>query len=127
LAGAVFHAPLIRGVPGLKLAKIVTSRREPVAKDLPEVVAAGIEEVFADPAIDLAVIASPSAHHYEHARAALLAGKNVVVDKPLATTAREASDLIELAASRNRVREANNRSLAFARLGDVNAGDFGTI
>lgn len=104
LAGAVFHAPLIRSVSGLKLAKIVTSRREQVAKDLPELaVAAGIEEVFSDPAIDLVVIASPSAHHYEHARAALLAGKHVVVDKPLATTSGEASELIELAASRGRV------------------------
>ncbi len=104
LAGSVFHAPLIRSVSSLKLAKIVTSRREQVAKDLPGVaVAAGIEDVFSDPATDLVVIASPSAHHYEHARAALLAGKHVVVDKPLATTSREAGQLIELAASRGRV------------------------
>ena len=104
LAGAVFHAPLIRSDPGLKLAKIVTSRREQVAKDLPGVaVAAGIDDVFSDPAIDLVVIASPSAHHYEHARAALLAGKNVVVDKPLATSSREARELIELAGRRGRV------------------------
>ncbi len=104
LAGSVFHAPLIRSVPSLQLAKIVTSRREQVAKDLPEMaVAAGIEEVFSDAAIDLVVIASPSAHHYEHARAALLAGKHVVVDKPLATTSREASELIDLAESRGRV------------------------
>ncbi len=101
LAGAVFHAPLIRSVPGLKLAKIVTSRREQVAKDLPGVaVVAAVEDLFSDPAINLVVIASPSAHHYEHAQAALLAGKHVVVDKPLANTSREAGDLIQLAASR---------------------------
>ena len=70
LAGAVFHAPLIRSVSGLKLAKIVTSRREQVAKDLPGVAAvAGIEDLFSDPGLDLVVIASPSAHHYIHARA----------------------------------------------------------
>jgi len=104
LAGAVFHAPLIGSVPGLRLAKIVTSRREQVAKDLPGVtVAGGIEDVFSDPAIDSVVIASPSAHHYEHARAALLAGKHVVVDKPLAITSREGGELLELAASRGRV------------------------
>ena len=103
LAGSVFHAPLIRSVPGLRLAKVVTSRREQVAKDLPGVVVAGTEDVLSDPAIDLVVIASPSAHHYDHARAALLAGKHVVVDKPLAITSRDASELIELAANRNRI------------------------
>ncbi len=104
LAGAVFHAPLIRSVPGLKLAKIVTSRREQAAKDLPGVaVVAAVEDLFADPAINLVVIVSPSAHHYEHAQAALLAGKHVVVDKPLANTSREAGHLIQLAASRGRV------------------------
>jgi len=104
LAGAVFHTPLIRSVSGLRLAKVVTSRREQVAQDLPGVaVAAGIEDVFSDPMIDLVVIASPSAQHYEHARAALLAGKHVVVDKPLATTSRDAAELIELAESRGRV------------------------
>src|SRR6185503_21017848 len=90
LAGSVFHAPLIRSVPGLKLTKIVTVRHDQVAQDLPEVTAlAAVEDLFSDPVIDLVVIASPSAHHYEHARDALLAGKHVVVDKPLATTSRE--------------------------------------
>jgi scyllo-inositol 2-dehydrogenase (NADP+) len=104
LAGSVFHAPLIRSVSGLKLGKIVTSRRPQVAQDLPGVlVAAGIAEVLSDPAIDLVVVASPSALHFEHARAALLAGKHVVVDKPLSTASREASALIELAEGRGRV------------------------
>ncbi len=104
LAGSVFHGPLIRSVAGLRLGKVVTSRREQVAKNLPGVaVVAGVEDMFSDPEIDLVVVASPSAHHYEHARSALLAGKHVVVDKPLATTSREASELVEVAASRGRV------------------------
>jgi len=104
LAGSVFHAPLVRSVPGLRLTKVVTSRREQVSKDLPGVaVASAVEDLLSDPAIDLLVIASPSANHCEHARTALLAGKHVVVDKPLAVTSREASELIELAATRSRV------------------------
>jgi scyllo-inositol 2-dehydrogenase (NADP+) len=98
LAGSVFHAPLIGSVPQLRLSKVVTSRRDQVAKDLPGVMAVpDIENLLADPFIDLLVIASPSAHHFEHATAALLAGKHVVVDKPFATTAREADELIALA------------------------------
>jgi scyllo-inositol 2-dehydrogenase (NADP+) len=79
---------------------VVTSRRDQVAKDLPGVAAvADINDVLGDPFIDLLVIASPSANHFEHATAALLAGKHVVVDKPFATTAREADELIDLAES----------------------------
>jgi scyllo-inositol 2-dehydrogenase (NADP+) len=100
LAGSAFHAPLIGSVPQLRLSKVVTSRRDQVAKDLPGVAAVpNIKEVLDDPFIDLLVIASPSAHHFEHATAALLAGKHVVVDKPFATTAREADELIALAES----------------------------
>ncbi len=100
LAGSVFHAPLIGSVPQLRLSKVVTSRRDQVAKDLPGVAAvADIKDVLDDPFIDLLVIASPSAKHYEHATAALLAGKHVVVDKPFATSAREADELIALAES----------------------------
>jgi scyllo-inositol 2-dehydrogenase (NADP+) len=100
LAGLVFHAPLIGSVPQLRLSKVVTSRRDQIAKDLPGVAAVpDISDVLADPFIDLLVIASPSANHFEHATAALLAGKHVVVDKPFATTAREADELIALAES----------------------------
>jgi scyllo-inositol 2-dehydrogenase (NADP+) len=98
LAGSVFHAPLISSVPQLLLSKVVTSRRNQLAKDLPGVAAVpDINDVLADPFIDLLVIASPSANHFEHATAALLAGKHVVVDKPFATTARQADELITLA------------------------------
>ncbi|MEO8052661.1 MAG: oxidoreductase [Acidobacteriota bacterium] len=100
LAGSVFHAPLIGSIPQLRLSKVVTSRVEQVAKDLPGVTAVpDIKVVLADPFIDLLVIASPSANHFEHATAALLAGKHLVVDKPLATTAQEADELIALAES----------------------------
>ena len=104
LAGSVFHAPLIGSVPELRLSKVVTSRRDQIAKDLPGVAAiADINHVLADPLIDLLVIASPSANHFEHATAALLAGKHVVVDKPFATTSRESDELIALAESQGLV------------------------
>jgi scyllo-inositol 2-dehydrogenase (NADP+) len=62
----------------LRLSKVVTSRRDQVSKDLEGVAAVpAINNVFDDPFIDLAVIASPSANHFEHATAALLAGKHV--------------------------------------------------
>jgi scyllo-inositol 2-dehydrogenase (NADP+) len=98
LAGSVFHAPLIRSVPQLRLASVATSRREQAARDLPGVaVISEAGDLLGDPAIDVVIVASPSPTHFDLARAALLAGKHVVVDKPLASTAGEADELIALA------------------------------
>lgn len=52
-------------------------------------------------AIDAVVIATPVFTHFELAKAALLAGKHVLLEKPMVTTVREADILIELAAQRN--------------------------
>ena len=78
LAGAIFHAPLIGSIPELRLSKVVTSRRDQVARELPGVAAVpDIKDVLDDPLIDLLVIASPSAKHLEHATAALLRNETV--------------------------------------------------
>jgi predicted dehydrogenase len=53
--------------------------------------------------VDAVVVASPIHTHYALAREALLAGKHVLVEKPLATSAAEAADLIALARRRRRV------------------------
>ena len=104
LAGRVFHAPLIAGVPGLELACICSSKPEAVHADWPEVkVVPTPEAAFADPAIDLVIIATSNASHYALARAALLAGKHVVVDKPCTVTLAETEDLLAVAAQQNRM------------------------
>ena len=61
------------------------------------------EEVFSDPEIDAIAIATPAPTHYELAAAALLAGKDVFVEKPMALQAAEADRLEALATERNRI------------------------
>jgi scyllo-inositol 2-dehydrogenase (NADP+) len=101
LGGSIFHAPLIQAVEGLRLAAVVTSQRERVEKDSPGVpVLATTAELLADSDIRLVVVASPSTTHFDVARAALRAGKSVVVDKPFTATAQEAQHLIDLAAEK---------------------------
>jgi len=100
LGGAVFHAPLICSVPGLKLKAISTSRVEEAGRDLPGIkVVPHPEAILSDPEIELVVIASPTSTHFDLACAALIAGKNLVVDKPITTTVQEADRLIDLAKS----------------------------
>jgi predicted dehydrogenase len=59
--------------------------------------------VLRNDAIDAVVIATPAATHYELTKAALEAGKHVLVEKPLALHAAEAEDLVLLAQNHNRV------------------------
>ncbi len=53
------------------------------------------------PEIKAIVIATPSHTHYNLVKKALLAGKNVYVEKPIATTGKEAKDLNDLAVSQD--------------------------
>jgi predicted dehydrogenase len=104
LAGQAFHASVIRGVPGMELACILERRGTRAHEKYPEVrVARTLEELLADKEIQLCVIATPNDSHFEYARACLLAGRHVVVDKPFAPTLREAEELVRLAADLGRL------------------------
>ncbi len=93
--GKVFHAPLIAQTPGLRLHTVVSSDAGKVVVDHPGArVVAEAEAAFADPAIDLVVIAAPNAVHAALANAALARGKHVVVDKPFTVTLREAQAVV---------------------------------
>lgn len=65
--------------------------------------ATSFEAVLADPAIDGVSLASPAGLHFAQAKAALIAGKHVYVEKPLALHVDEAEELGRLAAARGLV------------------------
>jgi predicted dehydrogenase len=133
-AGQTFHAPLIRSVPGMQLAVVVSGNPDLVRKRLPEaIVVSNLERALAfdDADVDLFVVATPNQTHVPFATAILNAGKHVTVDKPFTTTLAEARSLAELASARGRVLSVfQNRRwdsdflaakaiLADGRLGDV--------
>lgn len=104
MAGQAFHAPVIRGVPGLELACILERRGTRAQEKYPQVrVARTLDELLADQAIQVCVIATPNDSHFDLAKKCLLAGRDVVVDKPLAPTLREAEELVGLAAECGRL------------------------
>ena len=55
-----------------------------------------IGDLLKDEEVELVVIATRSVDHYAHARAALLAGKDVFLEKPFCMTAAQARELIAL-------------------------------
>lgn len=62
-----------------------------------------VDELLADPDIDVVHICTPNSTHAVIARAALLAGKHVICEKPLATSAADAAEITALAAERGLV------------------------
>ena len=60
-----------------------------------------LEDLLADPEIDMVYVASPNSVHYSQTKAALLAGKHVICEKPFTPTLAEARELAELARERH--------------------------
>ncbi len=60
-------------------------------------------DVLADPAVDAVALATPAEQHAAMAREALLAGKDVFVEKPLALDSNEGRALVDLARKNGRV------------------------
>jgi predicted dehydrogenase len=100
MGGRVFHAPLISSVDGLELAAVVERRTNLAAERYPGITTYRIlDELLADSSIDLVVVSTPSGTHFETARQVLAAGKGLVVDKPMAVTSAQISELIQLASA----------------------------
>jgi scyllo-inositol 2-dehydrogenase (NADP+) len=98
LAGRAFHAQVIRATPGLRLAAIMQRHGNEAVEKYPDVrVVRSVEELLTIRGIRLVVIATPNATHAPIARQCLEAGRDVVVDKPFATTLKEAAGIVELA------------------------------
>ena len=103
-ASKTFHAPLISGTPGMTLAAVASSDENKVHADWPALpVVSGPERILNDPNIDLVVIPTPNDTHFPLAKAALEAGKHVVVDNPFTVTLSQARELEALAKSGGRL------------------------
>ena len=75
----IFHIPLIKTVPSLRVYAVVQRNPTPdndAGKDLGVKVYKSIEELVNDEKVDLVIINTPPASHYELAKMALEHGKN---------------------------------------------------
>ena len=89
-----------------------------------------LDAMLADPEITVVHLATPNNLHHAQAKAALLAGKHVVCEKPLAMNAAESAELVKLAAEKKLV-NAINFNLRFYPLAQqaramVQSGEIGT-
>jgi scyllo-inositol 2-dehydrogenase (NADP+) len=97
ISAKTFHIPFITTNPGYSLDIIMQRNGNDALEKYPSVkVVNTFEEVISDQNIELVVIASPNTTHFPYAKAAMLAGKHVVVEKPFTNTSAEALELVEL-------------------------------
>ncbi|HXF56718.1 MAG TPA: Gfo/Idh/MocA family oxidoreductase [Actinomycetota bacterium] len=96
----VAHVEALRRL-GVRVAGVVGSdperaRRKAEAANLPRVYGS-LDELLADPDVDVVHVASPNHVHAEQVRAVLEVGKHVVCEKPLALSSAETADLLRRA------------------------------
>lgn len=84
----------------------IYSRKEETGRKLAD--RFGIQQVYtsleamcSDSALDWIYVASPNSLHYEQAKAALLAGKHVLCEKPFTTTSAQLKELAEIVRGKN--------------------------
>lgn len=108
-AFARFSMAQYRQLPGVSVAAVADIDPAAAARAAAEfqVPALPADAMLVADGVDLVYIATPPALHHGQARAALEAGKHVLVEKPLATSQADARDLQELAARHRRVCVAN--------------------
>lgn len=99
---------LARNLHQLGALRVVCDTRRQALREAhaayPGVAGAGrFAAVLADPTIAAVAIAAPAVEHYRLTRAALLAGKDVFVEKPLSLELAQADELVRLARERRRV------------------------
>lgn len=103
LSGRVFHSPIIQHTSLLALHGIMTSGDE-AAKIYPKArIYRSFEEVIQDQEVELVFVCTPHHLHFQHAAAALMAGKHVVVEKPVTPGSEELRQLIQISEAHNRL------------------------
>lgn len=102
MSGRLFHAPFIHTNPNFELVAVLERRTELARLDYPHIkTLRNFDALLQGPTIDLVVVNTPNALHYPMAKAALLAGKHVIVEKPFTPSLAEAEELIALAETRD--------------------------
>lgn len=106
-SGAIVHSILdnVKVTDGIRLAAVYSRSREKGKALASEY---GVDKVYtemdaflADGEVNFVYIATPNLLHYEQAKKALLAGKNVICEKPFCTKAEQAHELVDIAKKRH--------------------------
>ena len=97
MSGKVFHAPFIDQHPGFKLQAVLERSKKLAQSDYPDIVSYNSrKDLVNNPEIEFIIVNTPNNTHYEFAKEALLAGKHVLIEKPMTVTASDAREIFDL-------------------------------
>lgn len=102
MSGKVFHGPLLKVNQGFDVLAVLERSKELSKSLFPDAqIVRSYHEILENPAVELVVVNTPDRLHYEMAKAAINAGKHVVVEKPATLLSRETEELIRLSQNKN--------------------------
>lgn len=98
MSGQVFHAPFLDCLEEFEFSAVTERHHRNAEKRYPSVKTyTSVDDMVKDKELELIVVNTPNTLHYEHAKTALQAGKNVLIEKPFAATSQQAKELMDLA------------------------------
>lgn len=104
LSATAFHLPFLSTNPAFSVEGIVQARASTAREELPQLNHyRSLEEALTSSKAELVVVTAPNEFHAPMAKAALQAGKHVVIEKPFVIEVTEARELCTLAEKQNRV------------------------
>lgn len=103
-----------------------------VAKAYPSIqVTSDMDSIWSNPEIDAVIIATPVFTHFELARKALMAGKHVLLEKPMTDTVAHAEELIALSKEHGKVLMVDHTFLYTSAVQKmkslIDSGDLGAV
>ncbi len=104
VAAQFMHLPFLVTNPEYQLQAILQRRGDEAGEKYPSVkIVRSLDEMLADESLELIIITTPNDTHYDYARRALEAGKDVVLEKPFTITSSDAKKLIVQAEKKERI------------------------
>ncbi|HEU4608503.1 MAG TPA: Gfo/Idh/MocA family oxidoreductase, partial [Chitinophagaceae bacterium] len=100
VSAKTYHAPFLVTSDRYQLAAVVERNKSESKEKYPFVkLYRSFEELICDPDIDIVIITTPNDTHFPYSKAALEAGKHVIVEKPFTNTGEEAKQLVKIASN----------------------------
>lgn len=102
MSGKIFHSPFLKEHDGFELNAVVERTKKEAHLTYPKIKSyQSVDELLANPDIELVVVNTPNATHFEFALKALRANKHTLVEKPFTITSVQAKQLFQEAKLHN--------------------------
>jgi len=103
MSGQLFHAPFVNSHNGFELSAVVERSKKLAHKSYPSIESYdSVEALLDDDTIDLVIVNTPNATHFDFTLKALQKGKHVLTEKPFTITPHQAKQLFEAAKQNGR-------------------------